>query len=48
MEKMRFHWEKGIKKGSFTVTAFSVEECIEIAKEEIEIEGGELINWYSI
>jgi hypothetical protein len=47
VEKMRFHWEKGDKKGSFTVTASTVEECLKMAKEELE-DGYELVDWYSI
>lgn len=48
MEMMRFHWEKGDKEGSFTVSASTVEECMKIAGEEIESIGAEMIDWYAI
>lgn len=48
MEKMRFHWEKDDKSGSFTVTADSDDECIDIAETEIEKAGAELVNYYSV
>lgn len=47
MEKMRFHWAKGEETGSFTVTAQSVDICIKIAKQEIEKNGAELMDWHS-
>lgn len=46
MEKMVFHWENGDRKGSFTVTAFSVEECIKIAEEEVKESEGYVITDY--
>jgi hypothetical protein len=47
VEKMKFHWEdKNGKTGSFTVTALTVNKCIELAKEDIG--NAELIDWYSI
>lgn len=48
MVKMRFHWEKGEKKGSFTVTSFSVDDCVKTAEEEIEKDGGDMVDWYVI
>lgn len=49
MEKMRFHWEKGDKKGSFTVTAYSIDKCIEIAEEEVkESEGYVITDYYAV
>lgn len=45
---MKFHWEEGNKKGEFTVTAQTVQECVDIAKEEIENGGAKMIDWYSI
>jgi hypothetical protein len=48
MEKMKFHWEdKDGKTGTFTVTALSVESCIDIANEEIDGQA-ELTDWYAI
>ncbi|MGE8078281.1 hypothetical protein [Peribacillus loiseleuriae] len=40
MEKMKFHWEKGNKKRSFTITAFSVDERIKIAEKGIRSRNG--------
>ena len=48
MEKMRIHWEKYGKEGSFTVEASTVEVCMEMAKEEVEAFGAEMVDWYSI
>jgi hypothetical protein len=49
MEKMRFHWKNGDRKGSFTVTAFSIEECIKMAEEEVkESEGYVITDYYAI
>lgn len=48
MVKMKFHWEKGEKKGSFKVTDFSVDDCIKTAKEEIEKDGAEMVDWYVV
>lgn len=48
MEKIKFIWEKGDKTGSFNVTSFSVEECIEIAKETILKDGAVMVDWYSV
>jgi hypothetical protein len=48
VEKMRFHWEKQGKTGSFTVTASSVDECIKVAEEEIKKAGAELMDWHSV
>jgi len=53
MEKMEFVWEnkddkkKSPFKSSFIVTASTIEECIEIAEEEIG-EDNYLIDYYSI
>ena len=48
METMKFHWELGEKSGSFTVTADSIEECVQLAEEETEKAGAELIDYYSV
>lgn len=48
MEKMKFLWEKGEKVGSFNVTSFSVEECIEIAEDAILKDGAVMVEWYSV
>lgn len=51
MERMRIHWEKTDRVfgcGSFTVEAFTIEECMKIAEEEIDKFGGEMVDWYSI
>lgn len=48
MEEMRFHWEKGDMTGSFTVSSDSVERCIELAEEEVEKAGAELVDYYSV
>jgi hypothetical protein len=49
MEKMKFHWEneKTGKKGSFTVEAMTLDECIQIAEEEMT-NGAEIMDYYSI
>lgn len=48
MEKMEFQWEKGDKKGSFTVTSYSLDDCIKVAEEEIKKNNAELVDWYSV
>ena len=49
MEKMRFHWEKPDgKTGTFTVTASSVDKCIEIAEEELKGDEHQITDYYSI
>jgi hypothetical protein len=48
MEKMRFHWEKDGKKGSFKVESFTVEDCMRVAESEIQKFGAEMVDWYSI
>ncbi|MFA1509902.1 hypothetical protein ACDN41_11800 [Priestia aryabhattai] len=49
MEKMKFHWEneKTGKKGSFTVEALTIDECIRMVEEEM-VNGAELFDYYSI
>jgi len=46
--KSRFHLEKDDKKGSFTVTTFTIEECIAVAEEEVEKSGAESVVYYFI
>jgi hypothetical protein len=48
MEKMIFYWEKGEEKGHFMVNSSTIESCMEIANEEIEKFGAEMIDWHSI
>ncbi|MGM7720676.1 hypothetical protein [Metabacillus sp. Hm71] len=48
MYKMKFHWEKDDKTGSFTVEAMTVEQCIEMAEEEIKNGKAEMVDWYVI
>lgn len=48
MEEMEFIWVKGDKSGSFTVTADTVDECIETARKETEEDGAELFDYYSV
>jgi len=49
MEKMKFEWEniKTGNKGSFTVTADTLDECIRIAEEEVGSEA-EILDYYSV
>jgi len=47
MEKMRFYWENGEKKGSFTVTALTEKECVKLANEELK-DGYEMVDWHSV
>lgn len=44
MVKMRFYWEFEGKEGTFDVESYSHEECIEIAKEEIDKYGCDLVD----
>lgn len=48
MVRMRFHWEFEGETGSFEVESFTIEKCIEIAKQEINEHGCDLIDYYEI
>ena len=44
MVRMKFIWAKGEKTGSFSVTASTVEKCIEVAEKNIHKEGGVIVD----
>lgn len=48
--KYKIVWEREIdgKKGSFTVTGFSDDECIKLGHDEVEYFGCEVIEYYQI
>lgn len=48
MEQMEFHWKKEEEKGSFTVSADSLKECVQKAKAEMSKTNASLVDWYSI
>lgn len=41
-------WEKGNKKGSFTVTGLTDDECIKVGHEEAESFDGEVTDYYQV
>lgn len=50
MERMRFHWfdEENEKEGTFAVEAPTIDDCIEIATDEIEGAGFIVTDYYTI
>lgn len=50
MVEMRFHWynEETEKEGTVKVSAPTLQDCIEIAEEEIEVAGLVITDYYQI